>query len=88
MLATGERTSIEIALENGSKFPVYAVVRLFSNIDCKDKILIPSRFLQVLMDSYCFVMRVPEDAESCSRKTLVYPYVCRIVSISNPDCKK
>ena len=33
MLATGERTSIEIALENGSKFPVYAVVRLFSNID-------------------------------------------------------
>ena len=33
MLAICERTSIEIALENGSKFPVYAVVRLFSNID-------------------------------------------------------
>ena len=33
MLAICERTSIEIALENGLKFPVYAVVRLFSNID-------------------------------------------------------
>ena len=33
MLAICERTSIEIALENGSKFPVYAVARLFSNID-------------------------------------------------------
>ena len=33
MLAICERTSIEIALENGSKFPVYAIVCLFSNID-------------------------------------------------------
>ena len=29
MLAICERTSIEIVLENGSKFPVYAVVGLF-----------------------------------------------------------
>ena len=33
MLAICERTSIEIALENGSKFPVYGVVRLFNNIE-------------------------------------------------------
>ena len=33
MLAICERTSIEIELENGSKFPVYAVVCIFSNID-------------------------------------------------------
>ena len=31
MLAICERISIEIALENGSKFSAYAAVRLFSN---------------------------------------------------------
>ena len=50
MIAICERTSIEITLENATNYAVYALLRLFSIIDCIDSLLSAVQSLIMSLD--------------------------------------